>query len=131
MLKKIAKALWHTEGMENRVTPDDMQVQFVLSYSKLIIGNLSVSQGRWTFEYSEDFKKQGEILPLSNFPNKELVYTSKELWPFFASRIPSVAQLERKAKITLSELSDRNEVNLLRRYGHRTITNPYTLQAAV
>lgn len=130
MLKKIAKALWHTEGMENRMTPDDMQVQFVLSYSKLVIGNLSVSKGKWNFEYSDDFKKQGEILPLSNFPNKELVYSSEELWPFFASRIPSVAQLESKEKITLNELSDRNEVNLLRKYGHRTITNPFVLQAA-
>ena len=131
MLKKIAKALWHTEGMENRLTPDDMQVQFVLSYNKLVIGYLSVNQGKWTFEYSEDFKKQGEILPLSNFPNKALLYTSEELWPFFASRIPSVAQLERKAKITSDELSERNEVQLLRKYGHRTITNPFTLQVAI
>jgi HipA-like protein len=131
MLKKIAKALWHTEGMKNRLTPDDMQVQFVLSYNKLVIGYLSVNQGKWTFEYSEDFKKQGEILPLSNFPNKEMVYSSEELWPFFASRIPSAAQLERKAKITSDELSERNEVHLLRKYGHRTITNPFILQVAI
>jgi HipA-like protein len=131
MLKKIAKALWHTEGMENRLTPDDMQVRFVLTYNKLVIGYLSVNQGKWTFEYSEDFKKQGEILPLSNFPNKVLVYTSEELWPFFASRIPSAAQLERKAKITSDELSERNEVHLLRKYGHRTITNPFILQVAI
>lgn len=78
------------------------------------------------FEYSEEFKKQGEILPLSNFPNKELVYTSDELWLFFATRIPSAAQLERKTKI--SDFSERDEVNLLRKYGHRTITNPFVLQ---
>ena len=58
-----------------------------------------------------------------------MVYASEELWPFFASRIPSIAQLERKVKIADSELSDRNEVNLLRKYGHRTITNPFVLQA--
>jgi HipA-like protein len=129
MFKKIAKILWHTEGMENRLVPDDIQFQFVLSYSKLVIGHLSVDQGKWTFEYTEDFKKQGEILPLSNFPNKGLVYSSEELWPFFASRIPSAAQLERKAKITFSEIQERNEVNLLRKYGQRTITNPFVLQA--
>ena len=131
MLKKIAKALWHTEGMENRLTPEDFQAQFMLSYNKLEIGYLSINQGKWTFEYSEDFKKQGEILPLSNFPNKELVYSSKELWPFFASRIPSAAQLERKVNITSEELSERNEVYLLSKYGHRTITNPFILQVAI
>ncbi len=129
MFKKLTKALWHTEGMMDRFIPEDIHYQFVLTYNKLVIGHLSVDHGKWTFEYSEDFKKQGEILPLSNFPNKEVVYTSVELWPFFASRIPSIAQLERKAKITYSELPERNEVNLLRKYGHRTITNPFVLQA--
>jgi HipA-like protein len=127
MLKKIAKTLWHTEGMDNRLTPDDLKEQFVLSYNKLVIGYLSINQGEWTFEYSEAFKKQGEVLPLSNFPDKNIVYTSKELWPFFASRIPSAAQLERKAVISHKK-AERNEVKLLRTYGHRTITNPFTLQ---
>ncbi|MGV8137050.1 MAG: HipA N-terminal domain-containing protein [Mangrovibacterium sp.] len=126
MLKKIAKAIWHTEGMDERVTPDDLQAQFTLSYNKLVIGYLSINQGKWVFEYSEEFKKQGEILPLSNFPNKELVYKSDELWPFFATRIPSAAQLERKTKV--NDLAERDEVNLLRKYGHRTITNPFVLQ---
>jgi HipA-like protein len=130
MFKKIAKILWHSEGMENRVVPDDIQFRFVLSYSKLVIGYLSVDQGKWTFEYTEDFKKQGEILPLSNFPNKGIVYSSEELWPFFASRIPSAAQLEQKAHIPFSEIQERNEVNLLRKYGQRTITNPFVLQAS-
>jgi HipA-like protein len=131
MLKKMAIGLWHTNGMQNQIIPEDLQVRFVLSYKRLEIGYLSVNQGKWTFEYSEDFKKQGEISSLSNFPNKALVYTSEELWPFFASRIPSAAQLERKAKITSDELSERNEVHLLRKYGHRTITNPFKLQVAI
>lgn len=131
MFKKLTKALWHTEGMENRNIPDEINIQFVLSYNKLVIGYLSVNHGIWAFEYSEDFKKQKEILPLSNFPNKETVYSSEELWPFFATRIPSVAQLEPKAKISHHEISERNEVNLLRKYGQRTITNPYILEAAI
>ena len=69
MLKKIAKAIWGREGMDERVTPDDLQAQFTLSYNKLAIGYLSINQGKWVFEYSEEFKKQGKILPLSNFPN--------------------------------------------------------------
>lgn len=131
MLKKLAKTLWHNEGMENRVTPDDVQVQFNLSYGKLVIGFLSINQGKWTFEYSEEFKRQSEILPLSNFPNKETVYTSEELWPFFASRIPSVAQLEGMVKTKKEELTERNEVSLLRKYGQRTITNPFVLYPAI
>ena len=127
MLKKIAKALWHTEGMSNRLTPDNLQAHFVLTYNKLVIGNLSINNGEWSFEYSEEFKNQSEILPLSNFPDKNMVYSSKELWPFFATRIPSTAQLERKAAAS-NQVADNNEVNLLRKYGHKTITNPFILQ---
>lgn len=108
-----------------------MDGRFVLALKKLEIGYLSVNNGEWTFEYSEEFKKQGKILPLSNFPNKELVYTSRELWPFFASRIPSSAQLERKLISATSDLVENNEVNLLKKYGQRTITNPYKLQFAI
>ena len=131
MSNKITKALWHTEGMKNQVILEDCKAQFVLTYNKLEIGYLSINQGKWTFEYSEDFKKQGKIITISNFPNKVLVYSSKELWPFFASRIPSAAQLERKGNITSEELLERNEVHLLKKYGHRTITNPFILQVAI
>jgi len=127
MLKKIARALWHTEGMNDRLTPDNFKGQFALTYNKLLIGHLSINEGKWTFEYSEEFKRQNDILPLSNFPDKNAVYTSKELWPFFASRIPSEAQLEGR-DISPDKEVGRNEVNLLRKYGHKTITNPFTLQ---
>ena len=130
MLKKIAKALWHTEGMSNRLTPDNLQANFVLTYNKLVIGHLSIGNSEWSFEYSEEFKNQSEILPLSNFPDKNMIYSSNELWPFFASRIPSTAQLERKAAAS-HEKADSNEVNLLRKYGHRTITNPFILQPEI
>lgn len=130
MLKKIANALWHTEGMANRLTPDNLNTQFILSYNGLKIGILSINNSEWVFEYSEEFKNQGEVLPLSNFPNKNMIYKSKELWPFFASRIPTAAQLERKAAISHKKV-ERNEVNLLRKYGRRTITNPFVLQPEV
>lgn len=131
MIKKNVKELWHTEEMNNSIASSEIQAEFVLSYNKLIIGNLSINQGKWTFKYTEEFKKQSEILPLSNFPNKELVYSSTELWPFFASRIPGVAQLEKNEKVCLTDQSSRNEVDLLRKYGHRTITNPYILKPAI
>lgn len=131
MLKKIANAIWHSEGMVNRLTPDNLYAQFVLTYNKLVIGNLSINNGEWTFEYSEEFKKQNEVLPLSNFPDKNMVYSAKELWPFFASRIPSIAQLEGKFLIPDDEKHERNEVNLLRKYGQRTITNPFILQPEI
>lgn len=127
MLKKIAKALWHTEGMNDRLTPDNFKGEFVLTYNKLVIGYLSINEGKWTFEYSEEFKRQNDVLPLSNFPDKNTIYSSKELWPFFASRIPSAAQLEGR-DLPVNKDAERNEVNLLRKYGHKTITNPFTLQ---
>jgi HipA-like protein len=129
MLRKISKAIWHTGGIGDRLTPDNLKAQFILTYNKLVIGYLSINNAEWSFEYSDEFKSQNEILPLSNFPDKNLVYSSKELWPFFASRIPSAAQLERKA-LASKEVLESNEVNLLRKYGQKTITNPFVLQPA-
>ncbi|MDR3220189.1 MAG: hypothetical protein LBU22_14655 [Dysgonamonadaceae bacterium] len=59
-----------------------------------------------------------------NFPQKEKVYQSTTLWPFFASRVPSNAQLMLPGKMQEDDLT-----TLLKKYGQRTITHPFELQA--
>jgi len=125
VIKKLKKYLWKTEGFDELSTPEDIYVQFSLYYKNLLIGTLTLDNGEWIFEYSEEFKRQRKLPPLANFPSSDKIYQSKELWPFFASRIPSLNQLSSK-----QEKVEKNEADLLKKYGQRTITNPYILNAA-
>ena len=111
-------------------TPHQVRASFRLVYDGLTIGTLSVEAGRWTFAYSDEFKRSGELRPIVEFPDVDKVYQSAELWPFFALRIPSLKQTAIEATIKREHIDRNNEVELLRRFGQRTATNPFELIAA-
>jgi HipA N-terminal domain len=122
MIKHILKLFKSEEGQEDFYTPTDVEVVFSLTYRALEIGTLSLNEGQWTFQYSESFKKQDKIKPLLDFPNVNRKYTSEELYPFFIQRIPGVGQNARK-------FENLSEVDLLKKFGKQTISNPFVLQA--
>ena len=65
---------------------------FVLKYNNHLIGTLKYVDNEWSFYYSDWFKNQNEFRHLLEFPNKDKEYKTKELWPFFSNRIPSIKQ---------------------------------------
>ncbi len=120
--------LFKSEEQEPQLfTPVNTLVEFKLSYQKLIIGTLKLNNGLWTFEYSDDFKQQNEINAIVDFPNKNKIYQSRELFPFFAFRIPSLQRL--KLQKIVSENITTDEVSLLKMFGKQSIANPYHLVA--
>ncbi|MFA9370114.1 MAG: HipA N-terminal domain-containing protein [Labilibaculum antarcticum] len=125
MIEKFKKILRRSEGFEEVSTLGDSYVQFSLKYRDLVIGTLTLDGDEWIYEYSEDFKYQKGITPLANFPNLDKEYRSNELWSFFSSRIPSLTQL-----LMRNESIEENTVDLLKKYGVRTITNPFVLTTA-
>ncbi len=122
MLKRILKLFKSEEGQEDFYTPTDIEIVFSLTYRSLEIGTLRLKTGEWAFQYSEGFKNQDKIKPLLDFPNVHKIYTSEELYPFFTQRIPGVGQNVRK-------MENLNEVDLLKKFGKQTISNPFVLQA--
>ncbi len=120
-MKKILSLFWYPE--DNKFILEKGAVSsFKLMLGNLKVGELSFDGSLWHFSYSEEFKKQKDILPLVNFPTKDKEYVSEELWPFFASRIPSDAQLQ--------TTNTRDIVTSLRRYGRSTIANSFVLLPA-
>jgi HipA-like protein len=105
--------------------------EFILAYNATHIGTLTYLQGEWTFEYSVMFKNQNKIKPLTDFPDKNKIYKSEELWPFFASRIPSVKRPSIKEILQKEKISQDNIVKLLERFGKQTATNPFELKIAI
>ena len=121
-LKKILARLFWSESENDMILATDDDATFNVHLGKLLVGTLLYSAGVWYFSYSTEFKLQSRILPLANFPSKDKEYSTCDLWPFFASRIPSNAQLQID-----KDKPKEDVVTLLRRFGRRTIANPYEL----
>lgn len=123
---------WGSDELEGLYVPEDLTVEFhlFLPIAKLAIGTLMLKNGEWHFSYSEDFKLQTKYKPLVNFPDITKHYSSKQLWPFFASRIPGLGQPIVQQFLEKNKLSEPDEVSLLKEFGKRTISNPYVLESA-
>lgn len=104
------------------------EVVFGLFYENLLIGKLKLKDNKWQFVYSDDFKNQSEISPLGAFPSVDHVYQTEELWPFFASRIPTPSQPVVRETIAKNNIDPNNTVAMLTNFGKRTITNPFELR---
>jgi hypothetical protein len=110
------------------------QASFILRYGELEVGYLRLRDGVWEFEYAPEFKAQvGEpdgVQPLLEFPDPGKLYSSADLWSFFLTRIPSIAQPQVREEIERRGLDASNAAQLLRAFGERSISNPFSLLPA-
>src|SRR3954467_9998272 len=110
-------------GGETLVAP----VRFRLRFKGHTIGVLSADANGWTFRYTDEFRRQKNLRPLVGFPSLEREYRSPHLWPFFLGRIPSIKQDAVREIIRDESIDPSSAVQLLRRFGRRTISSPYEL----
>ena len=116
------------DGHEGIETPKDKNAKFILTLDNLIVGELKLENGIWEFQYSDPFKQQNEIKPLTDFPQTGKKYRTEELWPFFAFRVPGLNQPHVQEVIKKRSINSGNIVELLAAFGRKTITNPFELQ---
>ncbi len=130
MLNKLLGifARFRAEGQEEIQTPQGVTASFSLQYHDLEVGTLRLKDGVWQFRYSPEFRRQSDLTPLVAFPDVSKTYESDTLWPFFMARIPGISQPEIRELIEAEGLDEHSAVDLLRRFGKRTISNPFILQ---
>jgi len=104
-------------------------IKFTLKIADLNIGYLSVENDLWIFMYSKEFKNQNQYARLTGFSDLNKVYKSDELWPFFKIRIPGLKQPMIRDIIKSEQLDGSNEAVLLRRFGWKSMSNPYLLES--
>ncbi len=97
---------------------------------ELVIGTLESSDNFWIFEYSEAFKQQQKYRRLTGFSDLNKVYKREVLWPFFKIRIPGLKQPLVQKILEEESIHKNDEVSLLKRFGRRSISNPYLLEVA-
>jgi HipA-like protein len=129
ILEKIAK-FWKPEGNENTKVMEPGKATFLLTFKDLTIGTLWTENSIWYFEYTDAYKNSPSCSALIDFPNKQRIYQSEALWPFFVHRIPGLKQPAVQEILRLEHIDPRDEVKLLRRFGQYNISNPYILQPA-
>lgn len=116
------------KGIEESEFNAEGEFKFLLKIQDLIIGYLSFNNGDWEFQYSEEFKNQKKYTRITGFSDLNKVYKSKILWPFFKIRIPGIKQPMIIEIIEAEKLDPKNEAILLRRFGKKTMSNPYILE---
>ncbi len=127
MLKKIINKIWKSEGQENIDTPKNQIAGFTLMYKDLPIGFLTLKDGVWKFSYTDEFRNQKEISSLIDFPETDVEYTNNQLWPFFSYRIPGLNQPSVQDIIKHEDIDDKNEAELLKKFGKLSVFNPFRL----
>jgi HipA-like protein len=125
-LIRLAKD-WLGRSKPIEAKPED-EAKFLLKYKNLPVGTLSVNVGIWTFAYSEEFKNQDRLRPILELPDVRTIYQSPDLWQFFAMRIPSLEQPAIGEILKNEHIKEDDAVKLLKRFGKRTIANPFDLQ---
>jgi len=116
------------QGLDNSMVKEDEYAHFTILYKDLAIGSLELKNGLWHFTYSNEFKKQDQLPVLPDFPEVDKMYINNELWPFFIIRIPSLKQPKVQNIITKEEIDSTSQVELLKRFGEKSISNPFQLK---
>jgi HipA-like protein len=124
-LQQVIGSLRRRAGISETKAP--AKAAFELRYDGLRVGNLTCNDGKWTFWYSDEFRHRPDLRPLVQFADVNYVYRSDRLWPFFLLRIPSMGQADVQAALKKEHIDASDEVALLRRFGRRTIANPFEL----
>ncbi|GHB52925.1 HipA N-terminal domain-containing protein [Mongoliitalea lutea] len=116
---------------EARLDMGKESAKFHLHLHDFKVGELSFNDGKWSFKYSEEFKSRSNQLNLIiGFPDVHKTYVSQELWPFFKIRIPGLKQPLIREILHKENIEDTNQVKLLKRFGKKSISNPYELDTA-
>jgi HipA-like protein len=110
--------------------PADEKLAFKVMLGSLTVGTLRAEGGEWFFSYSQEFRNQTEIKPIVNFPVLSKEYRSRNLWPFFALRIPSPTQPAVREFIRTRPEEKADEGILLKEFGARSVANPFRLVPA-
>jgi HipA-like protein len=128
-MKSLVRLAKEWLGMKRELTvAPDVEARFILVLGSLPVGTLTVKDGVWQFKYADEFKRESDLRPLVEFPDLDQTYEQRELWQFFASRIPSTLQPDVELVMEKEKIEEDDLIALLKRFGKRTITSPFELK---
>jgi HipA-like protein len=133
-LRNAVQAMLRSWGFVPSPAPhDDLQrkIDVVLSLpdgKRLVVGTLFYVNDEYVFQYSDAFKAQSAIPPITAFSNPQEEYRSPMLWPFFEVRLPPVDRADVQRFIAEHHIDPNDHVSMLAELGRRSLTSPYDLE---
>jgi HipA-like protein len=112
-----------------RFRPQRKSARFVLRYvppggEEVTVGQLEFRDGTWTFRYDVQYKQREDLRPIEGLDDREEVYRSSMLFPFFAVRIPDIDRGDVKRRLDEERVRDPELTDLLRIFGRRVLSSP-------
>jgi HipA-like protein len=90
----------------------------------LAIGHLEFEGDKWTFRYDDAYRKRTDLRPLEGFEDLGKVYSSSQLFPFFAVRLPDLERPDIQRMLQESRVRRPDSIQLLRLFGTRAASSP-------
>ena len=121
---------WLSKGEQKPVLQPsgDDSGTFFLMVDGIKMGILTYAEGIWEFRYAEEFiAYTDKYHSIVGFPSLDRTYRSETLWPFFQIRIPGLKQPLVQELLKKESISPDNQFALLKRFGRKSIANPYEL----
>lgn len=106
----------------------DQNQTFEIKLGDKVIAYLEASEGKWKFYYDSDYKSNESKITIPGFSNFDKIYESDALWSFFKIRIPGLGQPQIIKTIKKEHIPADDEVALLKRFGRKSISNPYRME---
>jgi HipA-like protein len=105
--------------------------KILVRYGSRSIGELWSEADVYHFAYLPDFFKL-KLKPVPGLPEpeKDKVYKSAQLWPFFSVRIPDLTRKDVQDIVQSKGLDEKDRLGLLVVLGRETINNPFSLAPA-
>lgn len=105
--------------------PARFELRYVPSAREtVVVGHLDFDGSLWSFRYSDEYKARADLRPIEGFDDKERVYSSPYLFPFFAVRIPALDRRDVQEKLGRFRLREPDPAELLRIFGRRVVSSP-------
>ncbi|NQW99793.1 HipA N-terminal domain-containing protein [bacterium] len=124
MLEYLQRRFDWRRGVSKPVEPG---ILFRLFLGSLEVGTLRMEGAEWVFAYSGAFQNQSKVAPIIDFPHQDQEYRSNQLWPFFALRVPSLAQANVQEYLAKTQKAP-DDARLMREFGRRSVANPFVLE---
>jgi HipA-like protein len=117
LFRKLRAREGHSASFTLRYAPPDGD--------PLDVGILRREDDAWLFRYTEEYRsRRDELRPLEGFDDLDREYRSKDLFPFFAVRIPPADRPDVKRVLEKRQVDNPDIVDLLRIFGRRAGSSP-------
>ena len=109
--------------------PPKLQILFLGTLVAELTKEVKVGGAVYTFRYLPEFNKL-KLAPLPGLSYSEEPRTSRELWRYFAERIPDARRPEIQFWMKQKGLVGADDIQLLAELGSHSVTDPFQIRRA-